>query len=116
MRKEKQRAWRECVQLGGCAGDVPAEAWCVRAVRPRERACAVRAAELVRVRSIGEYLSAAVGYEMRYVPHGTSNDRARTRAPRRTLAVRPIGTLKATPPSYVLAIPTSYVCAAFARC
>lgn len=88
---------------------------CVRAAESECAEC-VRAAELVRVRSIGEYISAAVGYEMRYVPHGTSNDRARTRAPRRTLAVRPIGTLKATPPSYVLAIPTSYVCAAFARC
>ena len=59
-------------------------AQCVRAARE-----SVRAVELVRVRSIGEYPSDVVGYEMRYGLHVTSNDRARPQPPLAAPAVHP---------------------------
>ena len=54
--------------------------WCVRAARAAGESA--RAAEIVRVRSNGEYPSAAVGIWIRYSPQIVYNHRASAPAPR----------------------------------
>lgn len=101
----KEKSAVQCVPgVSVCSSeDAQATCWPEYGACERESAsdmCAVCAAELVRVRSIGEYLSAAVGYEMRYGPRDTRHDRARTRAPLRApayFAAQPVRHVKSEP-------------------